>query len=79
MREIHARAGFMRLNSRISDLRNRGHEITCTRKKGDYVYRLISPAEPQPQAAPTAPCGSADESGQLALHVPRGAYEEQAA
>lgn len=42
MREIHDRAGFMRLNSRVSELRERGHVITCDRAGGRYVYQLIS-------------------------------------
>lgn len=40
MREIHARAGFMRLNSRVSELRCQGYEIECWREGRDYIYRL---------------------------------------
>ncbi len=41
--EIHRRAGTMRLNSRISDLRNQGQNIECEhiagRKNGANAYR----------------------------------------
>jgi hypothetical protein len=47
MEEIHARAGFMRLNSRVSELRARGLDIRCDREGGVYKYRLIGPL-PQP-------------------------------
>lgn len=40
---IHRKAGTMRLNSRISELRSRGHEIECERRKGTgpraFFYR----------------------------------------
>lgn len=42
--EIHERCGTMRLNSRIAELRTRGHVIECLRIGGrgaeSYVYRL---------------------------------------
>lgn len=46
--EIHERAGTMRLNSRISELRQRGHTIECVRLPGRtgaaaYAYRLLDP------------------------------------
>lgn len=50
MVEIHQEAGFMRLNSRISDLRHRlqlhGQTITCRRVGEHYVYQLVALDEP---------------------------------
>ena len=45
--EIHQKAGTMRLNSRIADLRKQGHTIVCERVKGKrgaaaYQYQLLS-------------------------------------
>ena len=45
MEEIHQHVGFCRLNSRISELRDRGHRITCDKGGGLYVYRLIEEVE----------------------------------
>ncbi|MFL5864685.1 MAG: helix-turn-helix domain-containing protein [Solirubrobacteraceae bacterium] len=42
--EIHRRAGTMRLNSRISDLRARGHLIDCKPNGAKTRYRLTSTA-----------------------------------
>lgn len=43
MREIHERAGFMRLNSRISELRDkRSLFIYCWHGDGDWNYQLIT-------------------------------------
>ena len=40
--EIHARAGTMRLNSRVAELRKRyGLEIVCWRDRQTYVYQLL--------------------------------------
>lgn len=44
--EIHDRAGTMRLNSRVAELRKRGHTIECVRVPGAtgaaaYAYRLL--------------------------------------
>ncbi len=39
--EIHERAGTMRLNSRISDLRRMGYFITYFRKDGLHTYQLL--------------------------------------
>lgn len=53
--EIHDRAGTMRLNSRVAELRTRGHQIVCTRTGDTYSYRLLaSLGEPRPEEAPTA-------------------------
>lgn len=41
MQEIHQRAGFMRLNSRISELRQRGHHIVCDKAGHAYIYTLL--------------------------------------
>lgn len=45
--EIHQKAGTMRLNSRIADLRKQGHTIVCERVKGKkgaaaYQYQLLT-------------------------------------
>lgn len=40
MQEIHRLVGFCRLNSRVAELRKRGHRITCDKTGGRYVYRL---------------------------------------
>jgi len=42
MREIHQRAGTMRLNSRIAELRSRGHNIVCFKTGGVYRYQMLS-------------------------------------
>jgi hypothetical protein len=39
-REIHDRVGFCRLNSRVAELRARGHRIECNKTGGDFVYQL---------------------------------------
>src|SRR3954467_15249266 len=58
MRDIHRQVGFCRLNSRVAELRSRGHEITCRRDRGSYFYRLVlNEAAPTKVAAP--PCLSA--------------------
>lgn len=41
MEEIHQRVGFCRLNSRISELRDRGHNIVCHKTGGHYTYTLL--------------------------------------
>lgn len=46
MRAIHAAVGFCRLNSRVSELRKRGHNIVCDPAGGKYVYQLLLP-EPE--------------------------------
>jgi hypothetical protein len=48
VREIHAIAGYSRLNSRVSELRKQGHNIECVRVPASrsvdaYRYRLIPP------------------------------------
>ncbi len=45
VRQIHAQAGYSRLNSRISELRKQGHAIECVRVPklrgvDAYQYRL---------------------------------------
>lgn len=47
--EIHDRAGTMRLNSRVAELRKRGHDIVCTRDGATYRYQLVSLGEPGPE------------------------------
>lgn len=44
MTDIHRVVGFCRLNSRIAELRTRGHVIVCERKGADYIYtELVHP------------------------------------
>jgi len=57
MREIHARAGFSRLNSRVSELRSRGFVIACRAAGGRYFYKLVT----GPGALPDLPQVSAPE------------------
>ena len=84
MTEIHERAGTMRLNSRISELRERGHTITCSRVGGDYVYQLVSLApSSQPTSSHPGPdvgVGCEEGDGQLTLIAvsPPSAYREAA-
>lgn len=65
--EIHQRAGFSRLNSRITDLRHRGLTIMSGRVEGEpngpraHRYRLVTSAEPS--AATASADGSTDASG----------------
>lgn len=42
MRSIHRAIGFCRLNSRVSELRKRGHNIVCDKSNREYIYTLIS-------------------------------------
>jgi len=78
--EIHERAGTMRLNSRISQMRSRGHNIVCERVGQDYRYTLIPPLdepEPLPQqtsgsssgATPTLPPDGGAAQLQLAVEI----------
>ena len=60
MRDIHREAGFCRLNSRISELRKRGHVIECQREGGLYLYRLVTPE-------PVYQCSVDESAGQLQL------------
>lgn len=43
MESIHEEVGFCRLNSRIAELRARGHRIVCDRIGQRYIYTLLSP------------------------------------
>lgn len=68
-REIHAHAGFCRLNSRIAELRKRGHNIPpCDKTGGDYRYQLLTgplvePDPTIPSRSSTAGSGSGSPSG----------------
>lgn len=79
-REIHERAGFMRLNSRIAELRARGHNIECVKAGGDYRYRIVSALEeigtldaaaavgpPPPVAAASSVVDTPSDDAQLSL------------
>jgi hypothetical protein len=73
--EIHRRAGTMRLNSRISDLRARGHLIDCKPNGAKTRYRLQGSAGAPgtaPVEAAAAP-GSAAAAEQLTLDDARSA------
>ena len=59
VREIHAIAGFSRLNSRVSELRKHGYAIECFHVPGKtgsdgYGYRLLSDRQVAPSALPIA-------------------------
>jgi hypothetical protein len=70
--EIHRRAGTMRLNSRISDLRARGHLIDCKPNGAKTQYRLTgSPADPAGDT--TGATGTAVAAEQLTLDDARSA------
>lgn len=56
MRDIHRQAGFCRLNSRVSELRKRGHVIECRREGSEYIYRLVTPE-------PVFACGVDESAG----------------
>lgn len=63
--EIHERAGYSRLNSRVSELRKRGYVIECFHVPGEngsrgYGYRLCPEG---PSAPPLATAGSDTEPG----------------
>jgi hypothetical protein len=69
MRDIHREVGFCRLNSRVAELRSRGHDIVCRRAGGSYFYRLVlNEAAPAQRAAP--PCLSAASLSTPALTRP---------
>lgn len=68
MEEIHQRAGFSRLNSRISELRKRGHVISCDKTGGQYVYQLHDSAAATAAAAP-APRIGADSTGRAPHNI----------
>lgn len=65
MEEIHQFAGFMRLNSRVSDLRKRGHTITCDKAGGVYTYQLHADTLNEP----AIPAGGLDAVGAVSLHA----------
>lgn len=85
--DIHSRAGYSRLNSRVSELRDRGHEIECETVEGDravdrYRYRLV--ASPRALADPDGPGLRPDVVGIVerahpardAVSPPTGALEQ---
>lgn len=62
VREIHERAGYSRLNSRVSELRTRGHNIVCRHVPGcrgtdAYEYRLATLDEQSALRPPVSPDG----------------------
>jgi hypothetical protein len=52
--EIHERAGTMRLNSRVSDLRRMGYFIAYYRKDGLHTYQLLYGIVREAQGADSA-------------------------
>ncbi len=42
MRDIHRAVGFCRLNSRVAELRKRGHHIECRKTHREFFYTLLS-------------------------------------
>lgn len=80
--EIHERAGTMRLNSRVAELRNRGHQIECVRLRGRtgadaYAYRLLDGSPPSP-AAEDAPAGPPVDRTATPKADPPPQYTQQA-
>ena len=84
IQEIHERAGTMRLNSRISDLRNMGFNILYYRKDGLHTYQLLwgwgvrtetsdgsAAADSSLLGPPTTPGSSAVVHAPEAGHLPR--------
>lgn len=53
IQEIHAKAGTMRLNSRISDLRKMGFLIAYYRRDGLHTYELLDGAVQSPETSLT--------------------------
>src|SRR4051812_21407118 len=66
MRDIHRMVGFCRLNSRVAELRSRGHEITCRRANGHYFYKLEAAVVPSPAASTEPPASNSAPLGPLA-------------
>jgi len=48
--EIHERAGTMRLNSRVADLRRKGHVVLHKWEQGHHVYWMLDEAEAKSEA-----------------------------
>lgn len=48
-------------HSRVSDLRRRGHQITCTRESAG-VYRYVLEADARPRSTPPAPVPQVKQS-----------------
>jgi hypothetical protein len=67
IQEIHRLAGTMRLNSRVAELRTRGHEIVCTREGETYRYQLVLLGEPESEGAAPSSSGSPSEDGTSTL------------
>ena len=66
MRDIHQAVGFCRLNSRVSELRSRGHEIMCRRAGEFYFYRLVLNEAPEPPSS----CASLPQVSGASLSTP---------
>lgn len=92
VREIHAACGFSRLNSRVAELRSRGHNIVCERVTGEtgsdgFTYQLVgalaAPPAPSPSpirgadGAASAPCP--EQTGLCRGARPDAAPADQAA
>lgn len=60
--DIHRRAGYSRLNSRVSELRERGHRIECDvvdaeRAVDRYRYRLVRALDEAHDGQARGDCG----------------------
>jgi hypothetical protein len=65
MRDVHRAVGFCRLNSRVSELRKRGHRIECRKAGGEYFYRML--AEPGVAESRADGSGHDTDEGRSAL------------
>ena len=68
MRAIHNAIGFCRLNSRVAELRSRGHNIVCRKQNGEYHYRLVTLEEGADERPLPAALSSSD-AGQSSVPV----------
>lgn len=66
--EIHERAGTMRLNSRVAELRGHGHNIVCSRAAGTYLYQLLPSLVDRGEGA-TTPEATAEPGGTGHAHT----------
>lgn len=74
--EIHRRAGFSRLNSRVAELRSKlGLQIVCEHVGGTgpeaFEYTLLTIGEDSPQPGTSAPRSRAGDDGSPSRFGPR--------
>jgi hypothetical protein len=65
--EIHERAGTMRLNSRVADLRKMGFHVIYYRENGLHTYRLIDGTVPAESSAGPGTSPRDPSQGQLLI------------